>query len=78
VLNFVNYLHHLYHKVLEKNYFYNLDQNGIIDLRTIDHVGCEMFAKMVFKLLQTLDTDRAKVISVECFENSTNSAIYGI
>lgn len=58
--------------------FYTLEQNGIIDLRTIDHVGCEMFAKVVFELLQTLDTDRAKVISVECFENSTNSAIYGI
>ena len=37
-----------------------LHNDGIIDLRIMDHVGCEMFAKVVFEILQELDTERTK------------------
>ena len=58
--------------------FRHLHNDGIIDLRIMDHVGCEMFAKVVFEILQELDTERTKVISVECIENDTNVASYGL
>ena len=53
-----------------------LHKDGIIDLRTMDQVGCEMFAKVVFDILQELDTERTRIISVECIENDTNIASY--
>ena len=57
--------------------FRSLHRDGIIDLRTMEHVGCEMFAKVVFEILQDVNTERTKVISVECIENETNIAHYG-
>ena len=53
-----------------------LHKDGVIDLRTMDQVGCEMFAKVVFEILQELDTERTRIISVECIENDTNVASY--
>lgn len=58
-------------------YFQRLDEDGIIQLRVIDDVGCEKFAEYVFNILKELDTLRARVISVECIENKSNSAIFG-
>ena len=60
-----------------KNFVFST-KDGIIDLRIMDHVGCEMFAKVVFEILQRVNTERTKVISVECIENDTNFASYGL
>lgn len=60
--------------------FYKMEEKGIIQLRVLPEVGCEMFAKFVFETLNPLvlkDTnDRVRILSVECFEHSKNSAIY--
>ena len=63
-------------------HFHKLEDLGLIQLRVVDHVGCEKFAEFVYKLIQdTLSRDglsqRVRVHSVECIENEKNSAIYG-
>jgi 6-pyruvoyltetrahydropterin/6-carboxytetrahydropterin synthase len=60
--------------------FEKLDNQGVIQLRVVEQVGCEMFAKFVYDALSQMvseDTNgRVKIIEVECFEHETNSAIY--
>lgn len=62
------------------SFFKVLEDEGAIQLRVVDKVGCEMFAKLVFDKLNDFslkDTNgRVRVVSVECFENENNSAIY--
>jgi 6-pyruvoyltetrahydropterin/6-carboxytetrahydropterin synthase len=58
-----------------------MQEQGIIDLRVVDDVGCERFAEYVFNLMNNqivVDTKgRVRVVQVECFEDGTNnSAIY--
>lgn len=66
------------------------DDRGVCDLRIVEGVGCEMFAKMCYdqmnKILLTLMLDDSngrylvkmsvRLKSVEVFEHAGNSAIY--
>jgi 6-pyruvoyltetrahydropterin/6-carboxytetrahydropterin synthase len=68
------------------------DDRGVCDLRIVEGVGCEMFAKMCYdqmnKILLTLMLDDSngrypvkmsvRLKSVEVFEHAGNSAIYEI
>jgi 6-pyruvoyltetrahydropterin/6-carboxytetrahydropterin synthase len=61
--------------------FKQLDNDGLIQLRTMDSVGCEKYAEWVYNLIDDKiyeETDgRVGVMKVECFEGGTdNSAIY--
>jgi 6-pyruvoyltetrahydropterin/6-carboxytetrahydropterin synthase len=57
--------------------FDQLEKKGLIQLRILEHVGCEKFAEFVFNALVEQFKDTAiKVVSVECFEHQSNSAIY--
>jgi len=60
--------------------FYKLHTQNALQLRFMPQVGCEMFAKFVYENLNKFikkETDyRVKVVEVECFEHSKNSAIY--
>ena len=57
--------------------FKSLESQGLIQLRVIDHVGCEKFAEYVYHAIQNrLEGTNATVLRVECFENGKNSAIY--
>lgn len=53
---------------------------GVIQLRVLDNVGCEMFAKYVHGILSEFlfheTENRVRLMSVECFEHERNSAIY--
>lgn len=61
----------------ELEHFKILEEKGLIQLRILDHVGCEKFAEYVFHAIQSrLDSNTAKVVRVECFENGKNSAIF--
>ena len=58
-------------------YFMQLNEQGLIQLRSMNHVGCEMFAKWVYEILAYhCNSLQSWVVSVECFENNNNSAIY--
>ena len=57
--------------------FGQLEEQGIIQLRVLNNVGCEKFAEYVFNYIaKELDSVRVKVESVECIENDSNSATY--
>lgn len=60
--------------------FFLLDKSGTAQVRILPNVGCEMFAKFVFETLNKFlfkeTDDRVRVVKVECFEHSKNSAIY--
>lgn len=62
------------------DFFESASMEGILKLRIMDKMGAESMAKLVFdKFNDTLsktDGGRCKVVSVECFENKVNSAIY--
>ena len=61
----------------ELEHFKTLEEKGLIQLRILDHVGCEKFAEYVFHAIQSrLDSGNARVLRVECFENGKNSAIF--
>jgi 6-pyruvoyltetrahydropterin/6-carboxytetrahydropterin synthase len=64
----------------ELNTFEMLNEKGLIQLRTLRKVGCEMFAKHVYDVLNAFlykeTDDRVRVVRVECFEHAKNSAIY--
>ena len=61
----------------ELDQFKQLEVQGLIQLRVLEHVGCEKFAEYVFHAIQErLSETNSKVIRVECFENSNNSAIF--
>ncbi len=61
--------------------FEKMDKVGLIQLRVMQHVGCEKFAEWVYNLLndkiQKETNERVSVLKVEAFEGGTNnSAIY--
>ena len=61
--------------------FEDLASKGLIQLRILDHVGCEKFAEYVYDYINDKvfeETDgRVKVLKVESYEGGTeNSAIY--
>lgn len=56
------------------------EKTGTGECNVFDGVGCEKFAEHVYnfvspKVLQQTE-NRVKLISVECFEHSANSAVY--
>jgi 6-pyruvoyltetrahydropterin/6-carboxytetrahydropterin synthase len=65
------------------------DDQGIIDLRIVEGVGCEMFAKICYdkmaELLEEMKQNKhsrypvnsnVRLVSAEVFEHDANSAIY--
>jgi 6-pyruvoyltetrahydropterin/6-carboxytetrahydropterin synthase len=60
--------------------FRTMDQLGIIQLRELEAVGAEQFAKYIFEKLnifvQEETNNRVSVVRVEFMENSKNTAIY--
>ena len=62
------------------DFFQSAAMEGICKLKVMDKMGAESLAKLVFDkfndVLSKTDAGRCKVVSVECFENKTNSAIY--
>ena len=66
--------------------FRELYNKGLLELRTVQGVGCEMFAKLIYErmneILAKLAMDRkllnttVQIKSVEVFEHGANSAIY--
>ena len=59
-------------------YFRDLTTANLIDLRLMDNVGCEAFAKYVYKFCEReLADDRVKIKSVRVFEHGANSAVFG-
>ena len=65
------------------------DNRGIMDLRVVEGVGCEMFAKMCYdkmaELLEEMKQNKhsrypvnggVRLVSAEVFEHDANSAIY--
>ena len=61
--------------------FQKMDNIGLIQLKVMEHVGCERFAEWVYNLINDniqKETDgRISVLKVESFEGGTNnSAIY--
>ena len=49
----------------------------LVDIRFMDEVGCEAFAKYVFDSTKNiLKSDTARLVSVRVFEHSGNSASY--
>lgn len=62
------------------DFFQSAAMEGLCKLKVMDKMGAENLAKLVFdKFNDTLsktDGARCKVVSVECFENDKNSAIY--
>lgn len=61
-------------------WFEEADQLGVLQLRMVKQVGCEMFAKLVYETLNIylkVETEgRVRVSEVECFEHAKNSATY--
>lgn len=62
------------------DHFIDLGKKGIIDIRVMDGVGIEMFAKYCFDIsnmfIQAATNDRCFVEKVEVWEHEKNSAIY--
>jgi 6-pyruvoyltetrahydropterin/6-carboxytetrahydropterin synthase len=60
--------------------FQAMEASGLIDLRLVDAVGCESFAKLIFDRSQSIISSglnqSARVHSVEVLEHGANSAIY--
>lgn len=60
--------------------FQTMAMEGLCKLKAMDKMGAESLAKLVFDrfndTLSKTDGGRCRVVSVECFENKKNSAIY--
>ena len=61
--------------------FRKMDKVGLVQLRVMDHVGCERYAEWVYNLINDKMLEetngRVRVLKVESFEGGTNnSAIY--
>jgi 6-pyruvoyltetrahydropterin/6-carboxytetrahydropterin synthase len=60
--------------------FRTMDRLGIIQLRELEAVGAEQFAKYIFeklnKFIQEETNSRVSVVRVEFMENGKNTAIY--
>jgi 6-pyruvoyltetrahydropterin/6-carboxytetrahydropterin synthase len=61
--------------------FKQMDEDGIIQLRILDYIGCERFAEYLFNIINdflTEETDgRVRATKVEVYEHERNSASYG-
>jgi len=61
--------------------FKQMDEDGIIQLRTLPATGCERFAEYLFGVLNEFlkaETDgRVRATKVEVYEHERNSASYG-
>ena len=61
--------------------FQKMDEDGIIQLRIMDAVGCEQFAKYLYEIINTfIDQEtmgRVKATKIEVYEHERNSASYG-
>ena len=62
-------------------YFKQMDQDGIIQLRILDATGCERFAEYLYRTINDflfVETNgRVKASKVEVYEHERNSASYG-
>lgn len=62
------------------DHFYKLNAAGLIQLRIMEHVGCEKFAEHVFHvakgMIEIAAGDRVKLVSVKVFEHGANAAVY--
>ena len=62
-------------------HFKQMDNDGIIQLRIMESVGCERFAEYLYKTINDFlreETEgRVRVTQVEFSEHNKNSAIYG-
>ena len=62
------------------NYFRNLDEQGVIQLRIIKATGAEKFAEFIFNKLNNFvkdeTNDRVRITQVEFMEHGKNAAIY--
>ena len=60
--------------------FAELENAGLAEITILDGVGVEMFAKHAYnyadKLVREMTDNRCWVISVECAEHGSNSAVY--
>ena len=60
------------------DHFRTLSNLNLIELRLMDNVGCEAFAKYVYNFCEReLSDDRVKIKSVRVFEHGANSAVFG-
>jgi 6-pyruvoyltetrahydropterin/6-carboxytetrahydropterin synthase len=63
-------------------YFSEMESSGLLDLRIVDSVGCESFARLIYDRVSVLIAENyelnrsARLYSVEVFEHGSNSAIY--
>jgi len=61
--------------------FKQMHQDGVIQLRIMDAVGCERFAQYLYDIINgflELETDnRVRATKVEVYEHERNSASYG-
>lgn len=65
----------------ELDWFREGEKRGLLDLVVVPHVGCEMFAKLVFDMVQDwlANLERGvhcRLTKVEVSEHGANSAIY--
>ncbi len=62
------------------DFFQSAAMEGLCKLQVMEKMGCESLAKLVLEkfndVLSKTDAARCRVVKVECFENSKNSAIY--
>ena len=62
------------------DYFYHLDNQGVIQLREVEATGAEKFAEFIFHKLnnfvKTETQERVQVVKVEFMEHGKNTAIY--
>jgi 6-pyruvoyltetrahydropterin/6-carboxytetrahydropterin synthase len=60
--------------------FKGMNDEGIIQLRLLDRVGCEAMAELVFNVISLClkheTGERVQLESVECFEHEKNSAMF--
>ena len=63
-----------------REWFDEMQTEGIAKVHFMEKIGAESAARLVFEkmndVMSKTDGGRCKVIKVECFENSKNSAIY--
>lgn len=62
------------------DHFQKMHADGIIQLRILDHVGCERFAEYLYGVindfLQEETQGRVRAVKVEVYEHERNSASY--
>jgi 6-pyruvoyltetrahydropterin/6-carboxytetrahydropterin synthase len=61
--------------------FKQMNEDGVIQLRILDYIGCERFAEYLFNIINYLLTEetdgRVRATKVEVYEHERNSASYG-